>query len=530
MRPSKREEDFARLAAEARLDPGNARIWLEMAKLRAMASERHRALGMLQTALECGLSGEEFARAWREIQDLPHDAADEEGSTRTAPQSPEGAGAERAREEADCKDIASRRDELLKDSKTFCMLPWTAMIIHQDGRALPCCQARSTEETGNVKRESLLDIWNGSDMRQLRRNMLAGRKSPHCQACYELEDADVHSMRLEHNKGLAGHFDVVRATKPDGSVEPFRLLTLELNLSNECNFACRYCHSERSTRWYGDYRRLWGDPGHPRLLAARDDLDGLLREFEPLFPHLRRIHFAGGEPLIMRWHYALLRRLIERRCFGVHLTYSTNFSGTRLGGEDVFGLWNRFGKVTVTASLDASGRRGEYIRHGQKWDQVVADRENLQKACPHVDFAISPTLTVLNSFALPDFHREWLEKRYIRPPGDCNVGFLVGPAEYRIQILPPRLKATVAEKYERHIEYMRAEFGELAERDIRSFRSAANYMMKRDLSALIPRFREVTESLDALRGERFWDVFPELAEMAAQDTRPDRSAAASHAG
>jgi radical SAM protein with 4Fe4S-binding SPASM domain len=502
---------------EAARNPDNARIWLQMAWLHSQLGQLDSARKALQMALDCGLSGEEMASAWRDIDRSRAQAPGGGGLIAKAPEPRVCLGNAPDQEGIDARDIGSRRDELLMRSKTFCMLPWTAMVIQQNGQVLPCCQARPTENTGNARAATLEEIWNGPDLRQLRRNMLAGRKSPQCLTCYELEDSHVHSRRMESNKIYARHFGRACFTKPDGGVLAFRLLKLELNLSNECNFACRYCCPERSARWYAEHLRLWGPPDEGRRLQkARSDLNGLLDELDPLLPHLQRIHFSGGEPLISRWHYALLRRLVERRLQDVKITYTTNFSETRTADGDAFELWRQFRDVGVLASLDASGRRGEYIRHGQKWDQVVRNREKLRMMSPHVHFDMGPTLSVFNSFALPDLHREWLEKRYIRPPSDCHISFLMAPGNYRIQILPGHLKDQVAEKYERHIRYLHAEYGALAEQGIQAFRSAIDYMRRRDLTALLPRFRQVTASLDHSRGQRFEAVFPELAELMSE--------------
>ena len=91
------------------------------------------------------------------------------------------------------------------------------------------------------------------------------------------------------------------------------------------------------------------------------------------------------------------------------------------------------------------GTRGEYIRKGQDWTQTERNRERMLKVCPDVDFYISPTLSIMNSFHLPDFHRDWMDKGFLRAI-DLNVNILQGPEYYRIDMLPQHMKAACERK------------------------------------------------------------------------------------
>lgn len=55
----------------------------------------------------------------------------------------------------------------------FCTFPWYSMNILWDGRVVPCCVDMKGEHVlGNVSTESLLDIWNGTKMVELRRKIV----------------------------------------------------------------------------------------------------------------------------------------------------------------------------------------------------------------------------------------------------------------------------------------------------------------------------------------------------------------------
>ena len=51
-------------------------------------------------------------------------------------------------------------------------------------------------------------------------------------------------------------------------------------------------------------------------------------------------------------------------------------------GSDVMEIWNRFDPVKIGASLDGMGKRGEYLRKGQSWEQVEENRKRMFEVCP----------------------------------------------------------------------------------------------------------------------------------------------------
>jgi len=398
-------------------------------------------------------------------------------------------------------------------SKTFCIMPWTNLFVREDGAASVCCLAADKTQD-SLRGMALPEIWNSAEVKQLRLDMMQGRKNPLCLKCYEVEAAQAQSLRTKHNNADRAREEIVGQTRSDGWLDPKNLISLELNLSNACNCRCRYCCHRRSTGWYKDFALLSGRSELPAALAATDDFPGLYGQIQNLLPHLQRIRFGGGEPLVADWHYEILEILLAGGRDDVKLSCITNFSHLTHGGKDIVDLWKRFRHVVVNASLDAPGSRGEYIRKGLVWNQVLRNRERLMRECPHVIFCISPTLSVMNALGLPDFHRDWLEKGYLRP-NKIDLGILFGPVEYRCQILPPHLKREAAASYRRHIEYLSRRYGPSAQRDISAFQNAVTFMQEKDLTCLIGRFRQTTRALDAIRNERFDEVFPELAGLAA---------------
>ena len=89
-----------------------------------------------------------------------------------------------------------------------------------------------------------------------------------------------------------------------------QLWFIDLKLGNICNLKCRSCGSIFSSRWYDDDVRLWGKPLRPRVQFAGRHEEDVWEQMQEHIPHLERIYFAGGEPLIMEEHYQILDLLI----------------------------------------------------------------------------------------------------------------------------------------------------------------------------------------------------------------------------
>ena len=407
-------------------------------------------------------------------------------------------------------EISEQDKFLLSESKNFCIYPWIHMHAWPTGEAYPCCHATQSPVYGNTRKEPLADIWNGTRMQQLRKDMLSDTPNETCRKCHEQEDSGFFSGRQSANKHHGHHIDRVHRTEPDGTFNEFEMTYWDIRFSNLCNLKCRSCGHIFSSQWYQDQAKLaggdWKQKNSVLNYAGRTETD----MWEQLIPHLdyvEQIYFAGGEPLLMEEHYLILDELVKRKRFDVRLIYNTNFTHTDLKGNSVFEYWKQFDSVAVGASLDASGARGEYIRKGTDWAVVEQNRREMLAICPRVDFYISPTLSIMNAMHLPDFHKDWVEKGLLRPQ-DLNVNILQDPVQYRIDIAPMEYKQQIKQKFDEHLEWLRPQ--DPLSRATVGFESAINYMMSTDNTHLIPKFWSVTDQLDKIRKENILDIIPEL--------------------
>lgn len=408
--------------------------------------------------------------------------------------------------------VNEKQKFLLSESKTFCMYPWIHLHAYPTGEAWPCCHAEmAAGPVGSCRQNTLEDIWNSPRMRELRTDMLSEKKNSYCVRCYEQEESGFFSGRQSANKHHGHHIDRIDQTREDGTYDEFQMTYWDIRFSNLCNLRCRSCGHIFSSQWYQDQAKLagpeWKKKNFALNFAGRTETD----IWEQLLPHLdyvEQIYFAGGEPLMMDEHYRILEELERRGKFNVRLIYNTNFTQVKLKDRYVFDYWKKFDSVSVGASLDAMGPRAEYIRKGTDWAVVEENRSRMMEICPKVDFYISPTLSIMNAWHLPDFHQDWVKRGFIRPK-DLNVNILQDPEWYRIDVAPIKYKQRLRIKFEEHLEWLRPQ--DDLQRATVGFESAINYMMSTDNTRLLEKFWRKTKELDEIRNENILDYIPELS-------------------
>ena len=401
-------------------------------------------------------------------------------------------------------ELTERERFLLEDSKTFCIYPWIHLHAYPTGEAYPCCHAEMKPGVvGNCRTNTLEEIWRDKPMKQLRADML--NETPHaaCVRCYEQEESGFFSGRKSANKHHGHHVKKLETN-------PFEMTYWDIRFSNLCNLKCRSCGHIFSSQWYQDQAKLagpeWKDRNTVLNYAGRTETD-MWTQLEPHLDYVEQIYFAGGEPLLMEEHYNILEELVKRGRFDVRLIYNTNFTHIDLKGRSVFEYWKQFKSVAVGASLDGMGTAGEYIRKGTRWYDVVQNRHRMIATCPDVDFYISPTLSILNAWHLPDFHKEWVSAGLICAQ-DLNVNILQDPIHYRIDIAPTEYKQRLEAKYLKHLDWMSDR--DPLQRATQGFRSAIAFMNATDNTQLIDTFWRKTHELDDIRNEKWSDALPEL--------------------
>jgi len=99
-----------------------------------------------------------------------------------------------------------------------CIQPYVGMIVYHDGTVGACsCAAANGAELiiGDVKRQSLLEIWRGESLRRLRRSFSDGTLPPVCKACNDYSNLS-QILRENHRATREALARSVPAPERDG--------------------------------------------------------------------------------------------------------------------------------------------------------------------------------------------------------------------------------------------------------------------------------------------------------------------------
>ena len=418
----------------------------------------------------------------------------------------------------------------LYNNGVFCILPWMSAYVNTDSTTWSCCINKEMQNEGEVKFHTLPADWkndisimensveelmNNNYFKQLRLDMLNGVKNKNCSDCYKLEERTGHSYRQDFNETYDEYFNKVFETHEDGSIDNFEMIYLDFRFSNLCNFKCRSCRPEWSSTWAKEAASNHNHPykdwdGHiPRHnLTEKEFID----KFKDTFKTVKRIYFAGGEPLAAKEHYWILKHLIEVGNTDVWVEYNTNLSMLKNAELklSVVDYWKKFSSVNIRVSIDGSGKKGEYIRKGTDWELIENNFKYIKENLPNVILGIASVFQLTNALHLPDFYEDWVEKGLLDDNlfHHSNIIPLTGPEQLSSHILPKNVKFLVREKWNRFMDR------NLKEEHF-NFKRYANdcleYMDSENLYESGKReFEKFTWYLDKIRKEKFSDVFPEL--------------------
>lgn len=403
------------------------------------------------------------------------------------------------------------KNKLLKESKVFCMYPWVHLNVAPKGGVYPCCSVDYTDPSfcvGSVKENTLKEIFNNDRMKQIRKNMLEGKQNKECRFCYEHELSSPYSFRTYANEQFGKFFDdIVPSTESDGSLADFKMRYIDVRFSNICNFKCRSCGAEFSSRWATEDKKHTN--GTYVITQARED-GALLDEVLEHLDHVDLLYFGGGEPLIMDEHYVLLEELIRKGKTNTRLRYNTNASNLKYKTKDILGLWEKFDEVEISASIDHYGERAEYIRHGTEWGVVESNLLQIRKI-EKIRFSMNTVLSVFNYVTLSEFYTYMKEKGLYRPRDFYTTLYKsLNPSFYRSQILPLELKELGQVKNQKLIETLAKE----GHHTLNIIQEAIDFTNAEHLwLAEKEQFLHHTKFRDSIRDEDFSKTFPELRSM-----------------
>jgi len=306
-------------------------------------------------------------------------------------------------------------EKLNQVGKGFCLAKWNQVsILLQTGQTHSCHHPSPHYIPLEEIEKNPSALHNTRFKKLQRKTMLKGGRPKECDYCWNVEDSNQDSFSdrfLKSGEGWAWpQYDTIRKMKGNEDIFP---KYVEISFSNQCNMACAYCDVKSSSRWQseilsqghyptsGMYNNTeWMERLPISYTKPNPYVDAFWRWWPDLFPNLHTFRITGGEPLLQKDTFKVLDYIIENPKVNPQIELGIN-SNLSVPNE----LWDEFvdkvkyitdnqlvSNFILFTSIEASGKRAEYIRDGLDIDLLWERVNKFLTKCE------KPAITIMSTF------------------------------------------------------------------------------------------------------------------------------------
>ena len=341
-------------------------------------------------------------------------------------------------------------------SKTFCSSPWIHLRVLNNGNYNTCRWAANKTISKNIKEISLQEFYNGSEMSELRSELLAGKTPTICSSCqYEDKHGKLSGRHKQLLKSAVTEVDFDLKMRSSPHYKHFKYswenlgksdynpVDLQIDLGNICNSACIMCSPMYSSRLEKDYTKLnvladdlFEKPTYNQSWTRNPELiDKFVDELGQI-PKLNYIHFLGGETLYDAAFYKICDKLIEKN-LAKDIIVGTTTNGT-IYNEKIETYIKNFRQFHLGISIESVTNLNDYIRYPSEIESVLdiinkfsALRKNNRL---FLSLRITPNIFTIHEF--DKLARYMIE--YNISAESCNI--LNRPSVLRMELMPDDIR------------------------------------------------------------------------------------------
>lgn len=321
--------------------------------------------------------------------------------------------------------------------KPYCTLPFIQFANNVEGKYQACCIASLSDYT--ITKTKPMDFFNSEYMKGLRKDMLSGeitdRVAGTCKKCIHNENVSGRSKRIDNEKSIVTE-DAIQKSLNEEDITPTQIEYLKLKIyGNKCNLRCYMCSPISSSKVAADWKKH-GEWDRPAIINPYQEVDPnfLYEGLDEVIPYLDMIELVGGEPLMFPELIDFMKWMIDRNyAHKIKLRFITN--GTIVDPE-VFSYFNDFREIAMIVSVDAYGKKDDYIRDGSDWDTKM-QFIRLCKLTPRLKLGFSNTFTWMNIGHLPELYHFFKDEFGVRLALNNPVAY---PEYFQAVHLPDDIK------------------------------------------------------------------------------------------
>ena len=314
-------------------------------------------------------------------------------------------------------------DKPVNRPETLCMAPWTHTYLSPQTERRMCCASREPAQnfeqyidtksgTGRYIPITLDEHWNSEHMKSVRKRMMEGETLPECEVCNDkLLNTDIYRSYFD---SLFDHkYNSIWDTTDDTGYTTMKPVSWDYRFSTLCNFKCRMCGDMLSSAWESEQRKHgminWANPKNNWMKPeVRDQIaefqsSQIEKEFSDAVEahQVEEVYWVGGEPLMYDQHWRYMKRIVDLGDGkNVYARYNTNLSRINYRGINLYNdILSGLRDWQICASLDGTGKIGEYIRTGLCYEEWLENfKEGLQGVTHRRQMRIDFTLTLPGMF------------------------------------------------------------------------------------------------------------------------------------
>ena len=288
--------------------------------------------------------------------------------------------------------------------KPYCTLPFIQFANNVEGKYQACCIANVTDYS--ITKTKPMDFFNSEYMKELRKDMLSGnitnRITSTCKKCILNERVSGRSKRTDNSKSRISKNTIEKSERGE-NIKPTQIEYLKLKVyGNKCNLRCYMCSPTSSSKVAADWKKH-GEWSRPAIINPFKEIDPnfLYEGLDEVIPYLDMIELVGGEPLMFPELIDFMKWMIGRN-YAKQLKIRFITNGTIVDPE-IFSYFKDFREVEMIVSVDAYGKKDDYIRDGSNWNTKL-HFINICAQTPNLNLAFSNTFTWMNIGHLPELY------------------------------------------------------------------------------------------------------------------------------
>lgn len=325
------------------------------------------------------------------------------------------------------------------------------MGIDQAGRFMPCRWMSKEKDTKDVPTINTHDIkvYFQKDFAKVRNEILNGNSPYFCKDCNQMDQHGKISGRKKQllkigvipdffNNSLLSSpwMDEFKYSAKNNGDTKLLPVDWQIDLGNFCNSGCIFCHPTASSVIASEWKKIGLISNIPKGAWCNDN--NLLQKFINILketPHIRYLHFIGGETIITPAFKKILESLVSVNRTDLIIGFTTNLT---VWDNSIIELLSKFKLVHVGLSIEALHPVNDYVRWPSKINQVEELLNKWVKEAKNFNWLtqirITPTIFTV-SFLDNIYRYAWENNLSVE---SCN--FLNDPPYLRPTVLPEEFR------------------------------------------------------------------------------------------